>query len=144
MICKLGATELAKYLTKQRRILQEYLAGHADEFLTAGQIAAGLAGKDISVSAIYRNLAELEREGKVCRSAGHSSQENCYRYTDACECREHLHLTCLRCGKTLHMQKESADRLAENLALQEGFDLAREDTVLYGICSACSRRKEQG
>ena len=90
---------MAKYITKQRRLLLDFLAKHTDETLSAGQIAEALSGKEISTSAIYRNLAALEQEGKLKRSVKPGSQEAYYRYTDDEDCRGHLHLSCLRCGK---------------------------------------------
>ena len=130
---------MAKYMTKQRKLLLDYLSAHADETLSAGQIAETLAGKGISMSAIYRNLAALEQEGKLKRSAKPGSQEAYYRFADAEECRGHLHLSCLRCGKTVHVEETETDALAHRLAKSEGFALDRTDTVLYGICADCQK-----
>ena len=128
---------MAKYITKQRRLLLDFLAKHTDETLSAGQIAEALSGKEISTSAIYRNLAALEQEGKLKRSVKPGSQEAYYRYTDDEDCRGHLHLSCLRCGKTVHVEEPETDALARSLASTEGFTLDRTDTVLYGICADC-------
>ena len=130
---------MAKYLTKQRKLLLDFLSEHTDETLSAGQIADALAGKEISTSAIYRNLAALEQEGRLKRSARPGSQEAYYRFTDDEECRGHLHLSCLRCGKTVHVEEAETDALTHQLAKSEGFALDREDTVLYGICADCQK-----
>ena len=130
---------MAKYLTKQRKLMLDFLAEHTDETLSAGQIADALSGKEISTSAIYRNLAALEQEGRLKRSARPGSQEAYYRFTDDKECRGHLHLSCLRCGKTVHVEEAETDALTHQLAKSEGFALDREDTVLYGICADCQK-----
>ncbi len=130
---------MAKYLTKQRKHLLDFLSEHTDETLSTGQIAEALSGKGISTSAIYRNLAALEQEGKLKRSVKPGSQEAFYRYTDDKDCRGHLHLSCLRCGKTVHVEEAETDALAHRLAKNEGFELDRTDTVLYGICAACRK-----
>ena len=130
---------MAKYMTKQRKLLLAFLSAHADETLPTGRIVEDLAGEEISVSAIYRNLADLEQEGKVKRSTKPGSQELCYRYTGAECCQRHLHLSCLRCGKTVHMEEAETDALAKQLANSEGFVLNRADTVLYGICADCQK-----
>ncbi len=130
---------MAKYMTKQRKLLLDFLSEHTDETLSAGQIADALAGEGISTSAIYRNLAALEQEGKLKRSAKPGSQEAYYRYTDCENCRGHLHLSCLRCGKTVHVEEAETDALARQLAKNEGFALDRSDTVLYGICADCRK-----
>ena len=132
-------SRLAKYMTKQRKLLLAYLSAHADETLPTGRIVEALAGREISASAIYRNLAELEREGKLKRSAKPGSQELFYRYTGAESCQGHLHLSCLRCGKTVHMEEDETDALVHRLAKSEGFALDRADTVLYGICADCQK-----
>ena len=59
---------MAKYLTRQRKRLLEYLSEHTDEQMSARQIADALAADEISVSAVYRNLSALEEEGLLKRS----------------------------------------------------------------------------
>ena len=60
---------MPKYSTQQRKALLHYLSEHPDEHLSTRQIAQALAAKKISLSAVYRNLAALEAEGKVRRCA---------------------------------------------------------------------------
>ena len=57
------------YKTQQRKVFLAYLSQHTDELLSARQIADALANEKISLSAVYRNLAQLEAEEKVRRSA---------------------------------------------------------------------------
>ncbi len=134
-----GVSKLAKYMTKQRKLLMDYLSEHTDETLSAGQIAEALSKKGISTSAIYRNLTVLEQEGKVRRSVKPGSQEAFYRYADDEHCQGHMHLSCLRCGRTVHVEEKETDALANRLAKNEGFALDRTDTVLYGICADCQK-----
>lgn len=58
---------MPKYMTKQRKALLSFLSAHADEELSARQIAQTLSGEGISISAVYRNLSALEQEGKIRR-----------------------------------------------------------------------------
>ena len=104
MIRKLEVGQVPKYMTKQRKALLRYLSQHADETLSAKQIEAALSGEGISISAVYRNLSELEREGKIRRVNQSGSREVFYQYTDGAHCRECLHLSCEKCGKTYHMK----------------------------------------
>lgn len=130
---------MATYMTKQRKLMLAYLSAHADETLPTSRIVEALAGAGISASAIYRNLAALEQEGKLKRSAKPGSQELYYRYSGAESCQGHLHLSCLCCGKTVHMEESETDALAQRLAANRGFTLDRGDTVLYGICADCQK-----
>ena len=137
MSCKLGACDLPSYSTRQRKALLAYLGRHPDELLTARQIAAALAGERISLSAVYRNLAQLEAEEKVRRSSKSGTREICYQYLDAESCKGALHMRCIKCGRTFHMASGNAVLFAKHLAQSERFMLDTADTVLYGTCSDC-------
>jgi len=132
---------MAKYVTKQRKILLEYMTAHADEMMSAEQIAEELADKGVSKSAVYRNLAELENEGRVSRISRAGVREGLYRFTDAEECREHLHLSCVKCGKTFHMGVKATEKLIGTVEQDTDF-YVDNSTVLYGVCGDC-RKCEQ-
>ncbi len=128
-----------EYNTKQRQKLLTYLSRHADEQLTAKEMAAALESDGVSLSAVYRNLAALETAGKVRRSSKSGSREVFYQYTAAEECREHLHLSCKKCGRTFHMASEDTDALIDAVAERQLFTIDRGDTVLYGLCRDCRK-----
>ncbi len=127
---------MPKYLTKQRKILIDYLSQHPDESISAGQIAEALADQ-ISKSAVYRNLADMEAEGKVRRVVGGAGREVVYQYTEGHGCEGCLHMSCTKCGKTVHMQKQIADALISSVADNDDFSIDRGETVIYGVCAAC-------
>ena len=108
------------YNTRQRKVLLAYLSQHPDELLSARQIADALADKKISLSAVYRNLAQFY-----------------YQYLDAESCKGALHMSCIKCGKTFHMADGNAALLEKHLAQSEQFMLDTTDTILYGTCSDC-------
>lgn len=128
---------MSKYMTRQRKVLLDYLGSHADRRLSAQEIAEALRGEAVSQSAVYRNLAELEAEGAVRRSAGDSAREAYYQYIGADACRGSLHLSCKRCGRTFHMAAGSAEALLSAVDRTEGFAVDKADTVLYGLCELC-------
>lgn len=123
-------------MTKQRKLLIEYLSRHTDESLSAGQIADALSN-EISRSAVYRNLADMETEGKLRRVVGSNSREVIYQYSDAHACGGCLHLSCKKCGKTIHMEKQIADRLVDSVAANDDFTIDKGETIIYGVCAAC-------
>ena len=131
---------MSKYMTRQRKALLSFLSAHADEELTAKQLEQALGEQGISISAVYRNLAELEKEGKVRRLSKSGSREVFYLYTDGSECRDCLHLSCEKCGKTYHMSTEGAQSLIEALAQSDEFTVDRSSTVLYGVCKSCKKK----
>ena len=127
------------YMTQPRKRLLTYLQSHADETLTAGQISEDLP--EISVSAVYRNLSALEQDGAVRKVAKAGSREVFYQYMKAEECKDHLHLSCKKCGKTFHMDEEETEALSGSIARRDGFAVDRSDTVLYGVCEECQRER---
>ena len=120
---------MSGYNTKQRRALLAFLGEHPDELLTARQMADTLAEKQISLSAVYRNLAQLEAEEKVRRSAKSGSHEAFYQYLDAKGCKG-----------ALHMADSNAALFAKHLAQSEQFTLDAADTILYGTCLGCKEK----
>ena len=137
------------YMTQPRKRLLTYLHNHADEDLTAAKIAEELP--EISVSAVYRNLSALEKDGAVRKVAKNGSREVFYQYRKAEACRDHLHLscgceganneyTCKICGRTFHMDEAGTQALLDAIARVDGFTVDREDTVLYGICGECQNK----
>ena len=128
------------YNTKQRRALLAFLGEHPDKLLTARQMADALAEKQISLSAVYRNLAQLEAEEKVRRSSKSGTREVYYQYLDAENCKGALHMSCVKCGRTFHMASGNAVLFAKHLAQSEQFTLDAADTILYGTCSDCKEK----
>ncbi|MCM1335152.1 MAG: transcriptional repressor [Bacteroides sp.] len=133
---------MSGYMTKQRRLLYTFLADHADRRFTAREAADALADR-ISRSAVYRNLAALEREGLIARSIADGGREIRYRYLRPGDCRERIHLTCTVCGESEHMERELSERLLKRLADEAGFHLDKTRTVLYGVCEKCAPKGEE-
>ncbi len=133
---------MTKYATRQRKALLQYLHSHADEQLTARQIGEALSGEEISASAVYRNLAALEQAGQVRRLSKSGAREIFFQYAGAEHCRDCLHLSCKKCGKTIHMDADEAERLIQSVAICDKFKIDKTDTVLYGVCGECQQGKE--
>ncbi len=128
-----------EYMTKQRKILLRYFNEHIDEPISAQQLSAALAKHSISLSTIYRNLAALEKDGKLQRIGKKESRKAYYRYKAFDECRECLHLSCKKCGKTFHLNHTGANKIIDTLSDTENFSLDKSDTILYGICGDCKK-----
>jgi Fur family ferric uptake transcriptional regulator len=120
-------------------VLLDFLQSHGDEVFSADQIAESLNGENISISAIYRNLAALESEGKIQRTTKGGSRKVFYRFKAADECREHIHLSCSKCGRTYHMPLPATNTLIDDVKKNSGFEIDRTETVLYGVCGDCKK-----
>lgn len=130
---------MPRYNTRQRTLLLGYLHKHADESLSAAQIAEALKNENISISAVYRNLSLLEAEGKIHRASKSDDRTVYYRFTGCEECKSHLHLSCSHCGRTFHMDQPSTKKLIEAVEERSDFEIDSADTVLYGICGKCRK-----
>ena len=120
---------MSSYSTQQRKALLAYLSRHPDELLSARQIADALADEKISLSAVYRNLAQLEAEEKVRRSSKSGTREVYFQYLDAESCKGALHMSCVKCGRTFHMASGNAALFAKHLAQSEQFTLDAADLL---------------
>lgn len=128
------------YMTEQRKKLFDFFKSHPDLTISARELAAQLINNEdakISVSAVYRNLSMLEREGLILRSTGKNNRESVYRYVSSESCDEKLHMTCLKCGRTTHMTQKISDKLMKDVAKGDGFAIDLSKTTMYGICKDC-------
>ena len=133
---------MTRYSTKQRKSLLDYLQQHADEQMTARQIVSALSEDEISPSAVYRNLSALEDAGQIRRVTRPGTRDALYQYAAAAHCRDCLHLTCRKCGKTSHMDSAEAERLIDSVAVCDSFAIDRASTVIYGVCKDCQKEEK--
>ena len=128
------------YMTEQRKKLFDFFKDHPDLTISARELAEQLINNEkakISVSAVYRNLSMLEREGLILRSTGKNNRENMYRYVSAESCDDKLHMTCMKCGRTTHMTQKISDKLRKDVSKNDGFAIDLSKTTIYGICKEC-------
>lgn len=127
-----------EYSTKQRKILLDYFGKHKDERLSTTEIVCALADCGVSESAVYRNLIALENGGKLRRTSKAGDRKTYYQYIDDEDCRDRIHLSCVKCGKTCHVSQSASKRLARDLRSEDDFIISNGDTVIYGICKKCN------
>ena len=125
---------------EQRTALLAFLNENPDKTFSAKEIAQALASKHISKSSVYRNLAELEAEEKIKRLSKSGSREAYYQFYDNSDCKNHIHLSCTKCGKIFHMEKIQAEKLVNALEASEGFEINVGETTLYGTCKNCGEK----
>lgn len=124
-------------MTKQRKILQEYLSTRIDQELSAKEVAEDLVNENVSLSAIYRNLADMEKEQIVVQCHKEGSREFCFRYIAEKVCQESIHLSCRICSKIQHISPEESEQIRETVDKKFQFSLDLPNTVFYGICNHC-------
>lgn len=128
---------MAKYLTKQRKILQDYLENRIDQELSVKKVAEDLSELGVSLSAIYRNLAELEKEKLVIYCHKEGSRELYFRYLCQVHCFECFHISCQKCRGVVHISVEQSKKMEKDFRENYGFHLDFLNTVFYGVCDKC-------
>lgn len=133
------------YKTKQKNFVLECLKKHENENLTSENIIGFLKQEGVSVSnaTVYRHLNSLLEDKSVRRIMG-SDGVFVYRYFDKTKnCERHSHLVCDSCGKLIHLECESLDKIYEHIKNEHGFSVDGIKTVFYGKCKDCRKKSEK-
>ncbi len=129
------------YDTEQRRTLVKILEQNPDRQFSALELSrlCSEASSDLKINAstIYRLLARLVDEGKAERSASPDGRQLLYRYLDACECAEHIHLKCKKCGQILHLEDEEAEKNLVAAMEKCHFKVDEAQSLIVGVCGNC-------
>ena len=127
---------MLKYYTEQRKQISDYLERRKDECLSAAEIAEALS-PTVSKSAVYRNLAALEKEGKLIRVGFSGDRAAGYRFQSGQNCAGKVHISCVKCGKTEHVSSRTVKAFEQALREADGFSLNKSECLLYGVCKSC-------
>ena len=135
----------AKYKTRQREILLDYLRSAAGGHITAGDVCAYFKsqGAAIGQSTVYRQLESLVDEGIVNKYVIDGSSPACFEFVGA---ESHMdadicyHCKCEKCGKLLHLHCDELEGMQSHLYSEHRFRLNPLRTVFYGVCEQCMQR----
>ena len=132
----------AKYNTKQREILLEYLKSVEGEHITASDVCAYMKQQNSSIgqSTVYRQLERLVDEGILNKYIIDVNSPACFEYVgpDSHKNREEcFHLKCEKCGRLIHLHCDELSEIREHLLEEHSFKLDPKRTVYYGLCEKC-------
>ncbi len=130
---------MVKYQTEQRKILVDFFKESNHRALSAQDIHRELASTNISVSAIYRNLADMEKQNIVCRISEENRTGALYQYVDPNCCIGVIHLKCQSCQATFHLNKHISQMVIELARESHNFSINSFAAFLYGKCDNCSQ-----
>lgn len=129
---------MKEYETAQRQYLLAFLKAHRDRQYSVKELSEALCAEHpISVSAVYRNIGKMVKDGSVQRFSANGSRSFLYQYFDEHECDGHLHLKCGECGRIVHMEEKSANLLLSSVLTGNAFHVDRKKSVLVGSCDDC-------
>lgn len=135
------------YRTKARTEMMHYLEENRLRTVSAEDILLDLRKKGLRISAttVYRYLERLCQEHVAMKFVAEKGEKAVYQLEHAeKQCKEHLHLKCLKCGRVIHMDCGFMEEVEEHLKAEHGFALQCEGSVLYGVCEVCERQKSEG
>ena len=134
---------MKNYNTDQRTLITNHIKQKLHQTFTVKELNEELKDQNISMSAIYRNLAEFEKDGLICRVFEKDRSETLYQYIDAHTCGGVLHLKCETCGNTYHLNAHIAqmiDGLSKDLF---NFNVNKSMMFLYGQCNECREKENE-
>lgn len=126
-------------MTRQRRTILAVIET-AKQHLDASMILRKARKTDPTIDrvTVYRTIKLLKRHGLVdeldlmhVRGEGH--------YYERRHARDHMHMTCLRCGKVVEFESDLFEQLKEQVQSDCNFHIMIARLEMGGYCAACRR-----
>lgn len=127
------------YQTEGRGALIDFLSQNPDRQFTAEELCHAVHGDTTrGRSSVYRHLSELCANETVRKFRNDSRKSAVYQYVGGnCDCGNHFHEKCLRCGNLRHLECDDSLLFAEHLLKVHGFSIDCGRSILYGLCANC-------
>lgn len=133
------------YNTTAQTFIKDYLKENSDKLVTAQDVETALSVHKIEVnsSTVYRCLSRLCQSGEIIKYAANKGEMSTFQYTGekADNCKNHLHLSCIKCNRVIHLECDFMKEISQHILNEHGFKLQCEASVLYGICDKCKETK---
>ena len=133
------------YATVGRTNLLNFFRANPDCQFTTEELCLAVNGSDAAKSTVYRHLTELCRDHVVRKFRSPERLCSVYQYVGSgCDCDEHFHAKCVRCGKLEHLDCEDSADFVLHLKNSHGFFVNCGQSVLYGLCAYCKEQEAKG
>lgn len=133
---------MAEYKTEQKRMLSSFLRENRERAYAIEDVIAELRSRHgeraPGKSTVYRLMTNLVEEGQVKRLVKGHGRCFVYQSVNGDDCRCHLHMKCIVCGKLYHLDEYLSDELLMKVKGAYGFSVSEEETVLLGKCVGCN------
>lgn len=123
-----------KYNTVQKNLIEQFFENCKGRLFTIDEII--LRVPEVGKSTIYRQIAKMEKEGRV-KKLEVNQEQIYYQYLESQHCCSHFHLVCTVCGSFIHLDEKFTKALTDRIKKEEGFELSSSETTFYGICKNC-------
>jgi Fur family ferric uptake transcriptional regulator len=119
---------------ERETIITEIFASHEHFDVDELYLRLRIKHKKISKPSVYRLIPHLLEAGLIQESYledGHMHYEQIYGHKD------HCHLRCVKCGKTVEFEYGGLKRLEKKLADQHGYLIRGRKVEIMGLCPDC-------
>lgn len=127
-------------MTRQRRAILRVIET-AGRHLDAAQILTRAVRLDPSINrvTVYRTLWLLKRHGLVYELDLMHVRGGAHYYEPRPQ-RDHMHITCVRCGSTVEFESPMFERLKGQIGRECRFQITTARLEIGGVCARCRRR----
>lgn len=130
-------------LTAQRRALIETIQ-EATTHLDAASLLKQARERDprIDRATVYRTIELLKKLGMIDElDLMHLNGEK--HYYEVKSRQDHLHLACFQCGEIIEFATPTFERLKEEIAAANHFEIQIARLEAGGLCGACTAKKKE-
>jgi Fur family transcriptional regulator, ferric uptake regulator len=130
-------------LTAQRRILIETIQ-EATTHLDAASLLKQARERDPNIdrATVYRTIELLKKLGMIDElDLMHLQGEK--HYYEVKTRQDHLHLACFGCGEILEFATPAFERLKQEIAAANQFEIRVARLEVGGLCGACKAKKKE-
>lgn len=147
MICifEKGNCMAREYKTKISQAIEAFAAERQDRGFCAADVSAYFDEKGINANTttVYRNLDRMVTQDKLIKYQSTDGSSSLYRRgkTDH-SCHEHLHMQCVRCGRVIHIDRDTMNHITKEVQERYGFMIDCDRSSICGICKDCQMHRE--
>ncbi len=129
----------SKYVTKQRKIILDYLNENPHKTISAKTLYEELIRRNCKIgkATVYRHIQALSSEGYLQHVSNDSEGEKYNYIKDPCECNNHWHLKCVKCGEFIHLDCGITSDFYNHVRDGHNFLIDLSSSVLSGTCDKC-------
>ncbi len=128
-----------QYSTQSKKRVQELFSSNPSSSFTLKEIMDKVP--DIPKSSLYRIVDALESDSYIRKVAVTGRRESSYQLYDSLSCPYHMHIRCIECGKTIHIDRETSSEIESIIESRLGFSDCLS-TVFRGLCPDCMKKGE--
>ncbi len=120
----------------QRKVIALFRENSSSSFSISDIISAL---PSVPVSSLYRIVDSLEKDGVIRKTEVSEKRCTLYQLAEKLTCPEHMHIICMECGKTIHVDENTSVEIERMIEKKYGFSDTL-GTLFRGRCAECRRK----